>query len=154
MQHTACHKREYLYNKQLKRRVMWGRILTKFFALFGITLTAVACYGVPYEDFEPKPNVPEDTYLSHGKVVDSSHKPIQGIRVTIGADECITDSRGWFDVGDEGDNVIVFSDIDGTENGGEFREHTIRLLDTGYTYFDEVVLYRVDEEQNEPKEEA
>lgn len=137
---------------------MWGRILTKFFALFGITLTAVACYGVPYDEFEPKPIIPEDTYYGHGIVVDSSHKPIQGIRVTIGKDECITDSQGWFDVGDEGDNVIVFSDIDGEKNGGEFKEHTIRLLDTGATYFKNVVLYRVDEEQNEeqnePKEEA
>lgn len=28
-----------------------GRVLTRLFALFGITLTCVACYGTPYEEY-------------------------------------------------------------------------------------------------------
>ena len=49
------------------------RLLTRLFALFGMTLTCVACYGVEYQEYDP-------SFAASGRVVDEEGNPIQGIR--------------------------------------------------------------------------
>ena len=56
---------------------MLGKILTRLFALFGMTLTCVACYGTPYEEYHPE-------YIISGRVVDTEGNAIKGIRVNNG----------------------------------------------------------------------
>ena len=88
-----------------------GRVLTRLFALFGITLTCVACYGTPYYEFHPD-------FGASGRVVDEEGNPIQGIAVESEHEWTSTDSDGRFYI--SGIRAIYFRDVDGEANGGEF----------------------------------
>lgn len=98
---------------------MLGKILTRLFALFGMTLTCVACYA-PY-DAEFNPN-----FEASGRVVDPEGEPIEGIHVHTDLYGSYTNESGEFCV--EGRlNHISFTDDDGVLNGGEFQPHQIEL---------------------------
>ena len=51
---------------------MLGKILTRLFALFGMSLTCVACYGTPYMGYDPD-------FVVSGRVVDEEGQPIKDI---------------------------------------------------------------------------
>ena len=98
---------------------MLGKILTRLFALFGMTLTCVACYA-PY-DAEFNPN-----FQASGRVVDPEGAPIEGIHVSTDLSGSYTNKSGEFRVvGRLAD--IHFSDDDGELNGGEFQPLQMKL---------------------------
>ena len=92
---------------------MWGKILTRLFALFGITLTCVACYGTPYEEFRPY-------FGASGRVVDEEGEPIPGIEASVGNNKVLTKADGHFYVESFDYSKLTLIDIDGEENGGDF----------------------------------
>ena len=103
---------------------MTGRLLTRLFALFGMTLTCVACYGVEYTEFNPE-------FEAAGRVVDDRGNPIPGIEVAPdGGDKTMSDADGRFYCYGR-IPVIRLHDIDGEENGGEFEDKTIKLGEVG-----------------------
>lgn len=66
-------------------------------------------------------------YELSGRVVDEENNPIKGIRVVSpDRDTSFTDARGAFYV--SGERITYpyakFEDIDGPENGGEFKDKT------------------------------
>lgn len=98
---------------------MLGKILTRLFALFGMTLTCVACYA-PY-DAEFNPN-----FQASGRVVDPEGDPIDNIHVSTDLCGTFTNKSGEFRVvGRLAD--IHFSDDDGELNGGEFQSRQIEI---------------------------
>ena len=98
---------------------MLGKILTRLFALFGMTLTCVACYA-PY-DAEFNPN-----FEASGRVVDPEGEPIEGIHASTDLQGCYTNELGEFRIIGRL-NHISFTDDDGELNGGEFQPHQIEL---------------------------
>jgi len=79
-----------------------------------MTLTCVACYGIPEAEFHPE-------FGASGRVVDPEGNAIEGIEVSINRYATTTDKSGWFYI--DGDNPeVLFRDIDGEANGGEFEE--------------------------------
>lgn len=124
---------------------MLGRVLTRLFALFGMTLTCVACYGVHYTEYN-------DDFSASGRVVDSDDKPITGIKVSVANKHTMTDDSGWFYI--QGYNTgIYFQDVDGEDNGGSFQSRTITPHSSGYNIdLGDVVLYRVGEEDSTTEE--
>ena len=134
---------------------MLGKLLTRLFALFGITLTCVACYA-PY-DSEFRPD-----FKATGRVVDAEGEPIYNILVNTDISCDVTDSLGMFHVAGKAPEVHFYDD-DGEENGGLFNDHHIDLYidntdDTDQTDQDsyikvldlgDIELTRIDEEVNE-----
>lgn len=96
-----------------------GKILTRLFALFGMTLTCVACYA-PY-DAEYNAN-----FSASGRVVDPEGEPIEGIHVSTDLSGSFTNQSGEFRVAGRLAEVY-FSDDDGELNGGEFKPHQIEI---------------------------
>lgn len=89
-----------------------GKLLTRLFALFGMTLTCVACYGVGYTEFNPE-------FSATGRVVDEEGNPIEGIEASIAPNKTTTDGNGRFFI--KGKHPYInFHDADGEANGGEF----------------------------------
>lgn len=103
---------------------MLGKILTRLFALFGFSLTCVACYGTMYDEYNPQ-------YLVSGRVVDSDGKPIKDLEVSSNQ-RATTDSEGRFRLG-ASYSTIRIEDVDGVENGGEFEPREIKIQDK-YSY--------------------
>ena len=66
---------------------MTGKLLVRLFALFGMTLTCVACYGVEYTEFNPE-------FGASGRVVDEQNNPIEGIEASSGGYVTYTDANG------------------------------------------------------------
>ena len=98
---------------------MLGKILTRLFALFGMSLTCVACYA-PYEaEFNPN-------FQASGRVVDPEGEPIEGIHVSTDLTGAYTTKSGEFRVVGRLAE-IHFTDDDGELNGGEFQLHSIQL---------------------------
>lgn len=116
---------------------MIGKLLTRLFTLFGFTLTCVACYGVPEAEYNPE-------WGASGRVVDGDGTPIAGIEVSLGESQDVSDSKGRFYVHSVDSNRLVFTDVDGKENGGEFMTHHIDLQ-VGDETVGDVRLDRVDE---------
>ena len=98
---------------------MFGKILTRLFALFGMSLTCVACYACPDTEFNAN-------FQASGRVVDPEGEPIEGIHVTTDISWCDTNKSGEFRVVGRFAKVD-FYDKDGPLNGGEFEYyyHTI-----------------------------
>ena len=79
----------------------FGRVL----AIMGCSTLVTACYGVPYEEYDPHAGI-------SGRIVDSeTEQPIKDIKVrAVPADESLesypydssqsTDSDGYFNIGD------------------------------------------------------
>lgn len=99
---------------------MLGKILTRLFALFGFSLTCVACYGTMYDEYNPQ-------FLVSGRVVDGDGKPIEGIEVSSNK-WTMTDSEGRFRLG-VSHTTIRIEDVDGEENGGEFEPRELNIQD-------------------------
>lgn len=118
---------------------MWGKILTRIFAMFGLTLTCVACYGSPWTEYN-------DTFSARGIVQDSDGNPIEGIRVGMAKDETYTNPDGRFFIQDIVRNV-TFEDVDGEANGGEFITTTL-LINDREEDLGIVTLYREGEERD------
>lgn len=125
---------------------MFGKILTRLFALFGMSLTCVACYACPDTEFNAN-------FQASGRVVDPEGEPIEGIHVTTDISWCDTNKSGEFRVVGRLAEVD-FYDKDGELNGGEFEsyvhtiptdqswaEDEIKVLDLG-----DIELNRVDKE--------
>lgn len=98
---------------------MLGKILTRLFALFGMTLTCVACYA-PY-DAEFNAN-----FQASGRVVDPEGEPIEGIHVSTDLVGDFTNKSGEFRVVGRLAE-IHFTDDDGELNGGAFQPHSLEL---------------------------
>lgn len=117
-----------------------GRFLTKLFALMGISLTCVACYGTPYSEYIPRHEVE-----AGGRVLNDKGKPITDIRVELGEHHTLTNADGEFYIsGAYSSNEMVLIDTDGAENLGEF-EKAIFVLEKGYNNLGDIVLKRTDE---------
>ncbi|MBQ8493172.1 MAG: hypothetical protein IJ464_02690 [Alistipes sp.] len=112
---------------------MIGRILTRLFALFGMTLTCVACYGVEYSEFHAE-------FGATGRVVDPEGNPIKGIEASVGDRATTTDDNGWFFV-DGISPELNLEDVDGEANGS-FESRTITLGATGIVELGDVELKR------------
>lgn len=125
---------------------MFGKILTRLFALFGMSLTCVACYACPDTEFNAN-------FQASGRVVDPEGEPIEGIHVTTDISWCDTNKSGEFRVVGRLAEVD-FYDKDGELNGGEFEsyahtiptdqswaEDEIKILDLG-----DIELSRISEE--------
>ncbi len=125
---------------------MLGRVLTRLFALFGMTLTCVACYGVEYTEYR-------ESFSASGRVVDSDGEPITGIKASVANSHTFTDESGWFFI--RGYNTgIYFQDVDGEENGGSFKPRTITTQNSPFIDIGDVVLYRVGEEDSASEQSA
>lgn len=111
-----------------------GRFITRLFALFGISLTTVACYGTPYEEYHGEWGV-------NGRVVDAEGTAIEGIEVSRADAKCITDAEGYFYVGGVGSELML-RDTDGEMNGGKFLTRRIILLDGEACNMGDVVMQR------------
>ena len=118
---------------------MLGRVLTRLFALFGMTLTCVACYGTPYDEYQPH-------FAASGRVVDEGGEPIPGIEASIGTHRVLTNEDGHFYVESLDYNLLTLTDIDGEENGGEFEREDIQLMYQGNNDVGDVVLERKQKE--------
>lgn len=103
---------------------MLGKILTRLFALFGFSLTCVACYGTMYDEYNPR-------YLVSGRVVDSDGKPIKDLEVSSNQ-RATTDNEGRFRLGASYATIRI-EDVDGVENGGEFEPRELNIQDK-YSY--------------------
>lgn len=101
---------------------MTGRLLTRLFALFGMTLTCVACYGVEYTEFNPE-------FGAAGRVVDEAGTPIKDIEVSCGGNVVSSDADGRFFAHGSIPQILI-RDVDGEANGGEFEDIDITLGDT------------------------
>ena len=89
-------------------------------------------YGMPYPDYGVPPNYREDILIK-GSVVNENSEAIPGIGIWI---KDITvhslyftknDGEFYFYVPKQDAYTIVFSDIDGIENGGLYKPHTVTL---------------------------
>ena len=110
---------------------MWGRVLTKLFALFGMTLTCVACYGVLEAEYHPE-------FAASGRVVDEHNNPIENIEVSLGANRSYSNADGRFYVSGQ-QNELRLTDVDGEANGGEFVEQ-VMILNNGTQDVGDVIL--------------
>ena len=128
---------------------MLGKILTRLFALFGMSLTCVACYACPDTEFNAN-------FQASGRVVDPEGEAIEGIHVSTDLVGSYTNKSGEFRVVGRLAE-IHFLDDDGELNGGEFHLHTIQLP-TDQTWAEEEIkvldlgdieLKRVGEQVNE-----
>ena len=128
---------------------MLGKILTRLFALFGMSLTCVACYACPDTEFNAN-------FQASGRVVDPEGEAIEGIHVSTDLVGSYTNKSGEFRVVGRLAE-IHFMDDDGELNGGEFQlreielptdqswaEEEIKVLELG-----DIELNRVGEQVNE-----
>ena len=114
---------------------MVGKILTRLFAIFGMSLTCVACYGVPEAEYNP-------SFAASGRVVDPEGNPIEGIEAKMGSKSTYSDADGHFRV--RGDSsMLTLKDVDGEDNGGEFVASPI-YIKSSEEDVGEVVMSRVD----------
>ena len=128
---------------------MLGKILTRLFALFGMSLTCVACYACPDTEFNAN-------FQASGRVIDPEGEAIEGIHVSTDLVGSYTNKSGEFRVVGRLAE-IHFMDDDGELNGGEFQLHSIQLP-TDQTWAEEEIkvielgdieLNRVGEQVNE-----
>ena len=99
---------------------MIGKILLRLFALFGMTLTCVACYGTAYDEYHAE-------YGASGRVVDPQKNPIEGIEVSLGEKKTYTTEDGRFYIHNLDYQGLHFKDVGGKRNGGEFADRHIPL---------------------------
>lgn len=99
--------------------------MTRLFALFGMTLACVACYGVPDTEYNP-------SFAASGRVVDPEGKPIEGILAELGDSSTTTNEDGWFYVGGLRP-TLELRDVDGVAGGGEFVSRVINVASYGTT---------------------
>ena len=104
------------------RRVI--RAVYRGLGVSAVSLIFQACYG-------PVPDGGYDVTI-HGTVKSkSTDAPIPGIRVSVNGESSynLTESDGSFSIYMPRQDyyAVIFEDIDGTENGGLFKQHTKRI---------------------------
>ena len=82
---------------------------------------------------------------AYGTVVDEAGEPIPGIRASVGRNSELTAEDGHFYVEDYSYSKLVITDIDGEENGGDFKSREIELLYQGKNDVGDIVLERKQE---------
>lgn len=104
------------------KQTVWTKFLNWILATLGFA-AATACQPKPAPLMYGQPFM---SYEVSGKVVDEEMNPIEGIQVVgVERDTTFTAADGSFFVSskDWDDNpVALFKDIDGPENGGEFKD--------------------------------
>ena len=113
-----------------------GRFLTRLFALMGISITTVACYGTPYDEYH-------EEWGTSGRVVDDKGNAISGIQLSLGGDNDLSDDDGRFSLRATGGELLI-QDIDGESNGGEFAARRIILSESDH-YLGDIKLERLDD---------
>lgn len=115
-------------------RIMIGKVLTRIFAMFGMTLTCVACYGVEPVGYNPE-------FKVTGRVVDSDGEPIPNILVQMDGNVNTSENGEFYTQGTN--RNITFTDIDYEDNGGMFQSKIITLdVEDRYVDLGDVVLER------------
>jgi hypothetical protein len=98
-------------------RLLLRKILTGL-SLGAVAITFQACYGMPMDEVSLK-----------GTVKDTNGGAIGGIQVSAydEYDKTLTDSNGKYQllVGDW-EQTVLFQDIDGPDNGGEFKDLEVK----------------------------
>ena len=119
---------------------MTGKLLVRLFALFGMTLTCVACYGVEYTEFNAE-------FGASGRVVDESGTPIEGIEARCGENRTTTDENGRFHI--YGTKPwLTLTDTDGEANGGDFEKRSFTFGQPGTQIeLGDIELTRVNSEE-------
>lgn len=128
------------------KQTAWTKFLNWVLVTLGFA-TTVSCqmygtlkpmYGTPY----PDPVMYGQPYMSYevsGKVVDEEMKPIEGIQVVgVENDTTYTAADGSFFISAKewSSPEAIFEDIDGPENGGEFK--------TRHEYFPGIEMRQVE----------
>lgn len=101
-------------------------------------LTVSACYGTPYDEYEPKPKV-----RVGGCVTNEDNKPIPGISVYGAGAGATTSEDGSYLLYGTNQNFnsvkLRFVDTDGEANGGKFKDKTVTVklsYDEQFSYND------------------
>lgn len=113
----------------------WKRIVGTILGILGIG-TLTSCYGV-YEEYAYY-----DIYGNVKGAVNGTEQPLKGISVVLyeGNDatkSTLTDTDGWYEFHDlrMGSYKLRFTDIDGKENGGNFKAKDYDIaLSYDYSY--------------------
>ncbi len=126
------------------------RLLCFCLGLVGVTLQGcVEEYGPLYTEYRYD-------FGASGRVVDSKGEPINGIKVSTRGESTTTSSNGRFYVEGAKHDItsILFDDVDGKDNGGEFVSRNIEFDFDDNTYSDlgDVVLLRQGEEESSDEE--
>jgi len=103
------------------------RALRAVFRVFGVTAISFifqACYGMP-------PDTGDDVTIRGSVKSKTTNEPIGGIKVSVEdtAIERSTSNNGNFYVylPRQATYTVIFEDIDGPENGGDFKPHSITV---------------------------
>lgn len=134
---------------------MKNRLLLSLLAILGFSgcsdgddiIDTPDMYGVPMADF-----------LFKGELQDAEGNPIQGVDVEIKYYESMTsEADGSFSSTFAGwpinDYTMIFTDVDGEENGGEFQTKEIELPFEDAVESDDQYLFDLGTVVLEPKEE-
>ena len=103
---------------------------------FSVAPMLTACYGSPYDDYDPDSSVPFTDV--EGYVVSTEMMPIKGIRVSVNGLTTTTDENGHFLV--ESPDYPMYNtkwlraeDIDGYENGGYYGEESVEVTSENHS---------------------
>lgn len=95
-----------------------------------------ACYGSPYDDYDPDSSAPFTEV--EGYVVSTEMTPIKGIKVSVNGLTTTTDDNGHFLV--ESPDYPMYNtkwlraeDIDGYENGGYYGEESVEVTSENHS---------------------
>ena len=104
------------------------RVLRAIYRVFGVTAVSFifqACYGIPLDRGD-------DVAIRGSVKSKKTDKPISGIMVSIDENTYfsdLTNSDGYFTIflPRQDYYTVKFEDIDGIENGGVYKQHTITI---------------------------
>ncbi|MEG2317881.1 MAG: radical SAM-associated putative lipoprotein [Rikenellaceae bacterium] len=106
--------------------------------LIGILGFSQGCSDSDDDEFMLEYGCPHADFVISGKVIDAANKPIKGIEVATPTANQKTDENGSYSLKYTTMPMqaieITYKDIDGVENGGEFKEEakSIALTDTDF----------------------
>ncbi len=110
-------------------------------------------------DTETEYGVPLVNYRFMGELTDTEGNPIKGIEVKISSaeDTITTDDKGAFSTDFSGDangyHRVTFTDVDGTDNGGEFASKQVEVEWDDAETVDSRDVFDLGTIELEPKEE-
>lgn len=102
----------------------------------GISITTVACYGTPYDEYH-------EEWGTSGRVVDDGGNAISGIQLTLNGDSDLSDEDGRFSLSTAGGELFI-QDIDGESNGGKYAARRIILSEIDH-HLGDIELERLDD---------
>lgn len=108
-----------------------------YFLLALLGFGAVACDNVSMEDVVAEYGCPHINFSLKARVVDEAGKPIEGIEVQTKDNDFysgnFSDAEGNIDLNvnmwPDTNIDLVFTDVDGAENGGEFETLNLNIAD-------------------------